>query len=318
MSDNIEEKLIKLERAVKKQRILNVCLIGILSSFVLLGFQQKVKLPEFELPSVIEAEKFVLKSSKGTAAEFKMVDEKNAAIIFYKDNGSKVALNLGIANNNSYINIPGDNSNKFLINEDNSGIILYLSNDSKPNPNFIQLVTNNDSPYLQFQNSKNHLTYINNNGLKVIKDSLYMIYGKDFAFETSGGNSKVVDIPSSYGVNIYKADGNNREFYYSSGYDPINKNSYVEVYNPQSNSTASMKVINNYPGILGIKDGILRYLMFINEADKAVIKINDSQGKIRGVIGSESLNINGQQQQTDESTILLFDSKGSLLERLPK
>lgn len=318
MHENIEQKFEKLEKELKKVKGINSVLIILTFSFILFGFQQKIKLPDIELPSVIEAEKFILKNENGTSAELKIVDDKNAALIFYKENGNKVALNLGLNDNKSFINIPGEKSNKFLVTENNSNAFLYIANDLKNKESFIQIDPNNDSPFISIKNSVGNNTYINNNGTKVIKDSLFMMYGKDFAFETVNNSNKIVDLPGSYGVNVYKATNNNREFYYSSGFEPVNKNSYVEVYNPKSNSSTSLKVINNLPGLVGIKDNKLRYLMFIDENDKASLKIHDNNGLARSIIGSESINVNGQQQSTDESTIMLFNDKGNLLEKFPK
>ena len=317
MNDRIEQKIEKFERDIKKLRIFNTILIIIVSSFVVFGFQQKIKLPDFELPSVIEAEAFVLKGKNGKAAEFKVIDDRNVAIIFYKDNGKKVALNLGLRNDNSYIHIPNEEKSKLLISEDSENAYIYLSNSSGNNDSYIQLSTNS-TPNITMKQSNNNIAYINNNGMKILKDSILMMCGKDFAFQQEGNSTKIYDLPGAYGLSIYKANNLDRDFYYASGYDPASNNSYVEVYNPKTKTTASMKVINNSPGILAIKDNILRYLVYIDENDKMTMKLNDNQGKPRSVLGSESLNINGKQTKTEESSILLFDKDGKMLERLPK
>lgn len=318
MHEIIEQKFQKLEKEVKKLRIFNTILILVVSSFVLFGFQQKIKLPDFELPSIIEAEKFVIKGKNGKLAELSMIDDNNAALIFYKDNGNKLSLNLGISENNAFINIPGESANKFLINETKNNAFIYLGSDLKDGENFIQLDPNTNSPFISLKNSKGNFTYLNNNGTKIIKDSLFMMYGKDYAFDFKDNNTNIVDLPGSYGVNVYKAVNNERQFYYSSGYEPNNKNSYVELYNPLSNSTASMKVINNFPGIVGIKDNQLRYLLFVDENNKTSYKTYDETGKLRSVIGSESLNVNGVEKKTEESSILLFDKDGKVIEQFPK
>lgn len=324
MNENIIKKFEKLEKENKKYRIFNTSLIIILFSILIYGFQQKVSLPEFELPSIIEAEKFVLKGKNGKVAEFGLINEKDALLTFFEEGGQKIQLTMGVRNNKSFISMPGENSPIFYVSEINNYATMRLGMDDDKNSSFMEFDPNNYQPYIslkkgsQTEKPSNDLTYLTNNGLKVISDSLYMMYGKDFIFDTKDNKNKIVNLPGSYGISVYSVNNNNRMFYYSSGYDINAKNSYVEVYNPYSNSSASLKVIQNLPGLVGIKDNKLRYLMFTDENNKASLKIHDSEGKIRTVLGSESVNKGGKQEILEESNLLFFSKEGNLIQQIPE
>ncbi len=324
MHENLDKKFEKLEKENRKYRIFNTLLSITLFSFLIYGFQQKVKLPDFELPSIIEAEKFILKSEDGKVAEFGLTNKNEASLTFYKENGKKVKLSVGVNNDKAYISIPGENSAKMYISEEVKSASLYLGMDDGERESFLLLDPNNYQPYITLKkgstgpSNKNDFAYYTPYGSKIIRDSIYMVYGKDFAFNTSNNTNAMVELPGSFGSNVYTVDNVNRKFYFSDGYDPIAKNSYVEVYNPNSGSSTSLKVIQNLPGLVGIKDNKLRYLLLVDDQDKASFKIHDKDAKVRTVIGSESINVSGKQQIKEESNIMFFSKEGNLIEMLPK
>jgi hypothetical protein len=240
MHENLEKKFEKLEKENKKYKMFNTILTLSLFSIMIYGFQQKVKLPDFELPSIIEAERFVLKSKDGVVAEFGLTSEKEASLTFFKDNGEKVKLSVGVNNNNAYISIPGEKSAKLYITEAKESASLYLGMDNDERESYVLIDPNNYQPYITLKkggtnaNDKNDFAYYTPYGSKIIRDSVYMVYGKDFAFNTSNNNNAMVELPGSYGTNVYTVQNVNRKFYFSNGYDAGNRNSYVEVYNPNS------------------------------------------------------------------------------------
>lgn len=61
----------------------------------------------------------------------------------------------------------------------------------------------------------------------------------------------------------------------------------------------------------------MRYLLLVDEEDKASFKIHDKDGKVRTVIGSESINVSGKQEIKEESNIMFFSKEGNLIEMLP-
>lgn len=323
MNENLEKKFELFEKQNKKYRIYNTILTTILFSFLIYGFQQKIKFPDIELPSTIEAERFVVKGKNGKIAEFGMTNENEAMISFYQKDGKSFKMNIGVNNDKAFITIPGKNSTKFYLTEKDDYATLRLGSDKENNESSILLDVNEFQPYMSLKKGSetstknNDVAYFTNYGTKVIIDSIFMMYGKDFAFNTQNNKNKMMPLAGSFGTNIYTVENVNRRFYYSSGYDVNSKNSYVEIYNPNTNSSASLKVIQNLPGLVGIKDSKLRYLLFIDEFDRTSLKLHDKDGEIRTVIGGETINVGGKEEKKDESNILLFNKEGGLIESIP-
>lgn len=323
MNENLEKKFELFEKQNKRYKTYNTILMTILFSIALYGFQQKIKFPDFELPSTIEAERFVVKGSNGKVAEFGLVNENEAMLSFYQEDGKVYKLSFGLNNGKAFIAIPGEKTSKFYLTEQDNHVTMRLASDKENGEASILLDVNELQPFVSLKkgsdtnNKTNDYAYFTNFGTKIIIDSLYLTYGRDFAFNTQNNKNLMLPLPGSFGTNVYTVDNVTRKFYYSSGFDIANKNSYVEVYNPSSNSSASLKVIQNLPGLVGIKENKLRYLLFIDEFDRTSMKIHDKDGNLRTVIGGETINVGGNEEKKDESNILLFNEKGSLLESIP-